>query len=161
MRKLRIVSRDGQTRITDASTGDEIEHVTSVEVFQVGLHNPVFSVVKVVGTVDEIDLLAHADVVEDVKRGGSAMTEETKTGFFSGWRVRWASKTLWFNLISAVLAGLEMSFHFVKPLLSDAAWGGGMFAVAMVNVVLRALSTKPLIERVETATVDQSDGDAA
>lgn len=47
------------------------------------------------------------------------------------------SWTLYFNLLSAVLAGAEMQFHLLKGLIGDEAYPIAYFALIMTNIVLR------------------------
>jgi hypothetical protein len=75
------------------------------------------------------------------------------------YRFRWRSKTLWFNLFCAVLAGIEMNLHFLRGILDDAVYGVGAFVVAMVNIVLRITTTQPLIERVDETKDDDDKPD--
>ena len=73
------------------------------------------------------------------------------------WKVKWTSKTLWFNLVSAVLAGLELHFQFLRPILSEGLYGVTAFTIAMVNIVLRVMTVGPLVERVGNAAEDQPE----
>lgn len=57
---LRLESRGGVTRVFDATTGEEIRHVTSLELMQVP-PGPLFAVVKLVATIVEADLEARAE----------------------------------------------------------------------------------------------------
>lgn len=56
----------------------------------------------------------------------------------------WKSKTLWLNLVVALLAVAEVQFHVLKPQLGDALWGVAFFAVTVLNVALRFITTQAL-----------------
>ena len=56
----------------------------------------------------------------------------------------WRSKTIVFNLLSAMLISAETTFPTLKPFLGD-VWYGVLFTiVCMINVVLRFITTQPV-----------------
>jgi hypothetical protein len=63
-RRVRIWHDGRRTRIVDLERGEELQHVTSVEIFQVGLAAPVYAVIKLIVQVDRLDLEAHASMEE-------------------------------------------------------------------------------------------------
>ncbi len=54
------------------------------------------------------------------------------------------SKTVWFNVLIAVLAALEAQAPVLKPVLGEEAYAWLLFSAAMGNVVLRAVTKTPL-----------------
>jgi hypothetical protein len=54
------------------------------------------------------------------------------------------SKTVWFNILMAVLSGLEASFSVVQPMFAANIWPLFAAGVTLVNLVLRAISTQAL-----------------
>jgi hypothetical protein len=59
-------------------------------------------------------------------------------------KVWWASKALWFNFVSVILTGLEMHFRLLQPLFSETLYGAAAFAIAMVNILLRLVTSQPI-----------------
>jgi hypothetical protein len=59
-------------------------------------------------------------------------------------KVWWASKALWFNFLSAILAGLEMHFRLLQPLFSETLYGAAAFVIAMTNILLRLVTSQPI-----------------
>lgn len=54
------------------------------------------------------------------------------------------SKTLWFNLISAVLIALEAQFSLLQPYLPGSVYAWIATALTLGNAVLRVVSAAPL-----------------
>lgn len=52
----------------------------------------------------------------------------------------WASKTLWFNLVVAALAGAEAASGLLQPLLPGNVYGWLTFALTVGNTVLRVVT---------------------
>jgi len=59
-------------------------------------------------------------------------------------KVWWKSKTIWFNLIVAMLAALEATFHFLQPIFGGMLYGIGAVVIAVVNAALRIITTQPV-----------------
>ena len=59
-------------------------------------------------------------------------------------KVWWQSKTIWFNLVMAVLGSLEATLHLLQPLFGASLYGVGAVFVAIVNTALRVVTTQPL-----------------
>ena len=55
-----------------------------------------------------------------------------------------ASKTLWFNILSAVLLMLEAQVGVLTPLLPPAAAPWLLIGLPIVNIILRVITTQPL-----------------
>ncbi len=66
LRKIRVIHRNGRTLVTDVATGEEIRHITSLELFQMGAQQPMFASIKIVGVVECVEAEAEASV-EEVK----------------------------------------------------------------------------------------------
>jgi hypothetical protein len=66
LRKIRVIHRNGRTLVTDVATGEQIRHITSLELFQVGEQQPMFASIKIVGVVECVETEAEA-TVEEVK----------------------------------------------------------------------------------------------
>ena len=47
------------------------------------------------------------------------------------------SWTLYFNLVSALLAGAEMQFHLLKDVIGEEAYPIAYFSLIMINIALR------------------------
>jgi hypothetical protein len=56
----------------------------------------------------------------------------------------WKSKTVWFNVLMAVLAGAEGSLNVFQPLLPVNVWPVFVAVVTCLNLVLRAVSTQTI-----------------
>jgi hypothetical protein len=56
----------------------------------------------------------------------------------------WQSRTIWLNAAVAAVAIVEASSEALKPVLPPEAMGGLLAAVAVANVVLRAVSGQPV-----------------
>lgn len=54
------------------------------------------------------------------------------------------SKTLWFNALAAAVAAAEESLHLLQPLLGEATYPVLLFAVTVVNSVLRVFTRHTL-----------------
>ena len=54
------------------------------------------------------------------------------------------SKTVWFNVLVAVLAAIEAQAPVLKPVLGEATYAWLMFSAAMGNVILRAVTKEPV-----------------
>jgi hypothetical protein len=63
------------------------------------------------------------------------------------------SKTIWFNAVIACLAAAEASFSMLKPYLGESTYGVALFAVTIINVYLRCITSKPLASQ---KSIDQS-----
>lgn len=59
----------------------------------------------------------------------------------------WKSKTIWFNLIMAVLSSLEATFHLLQPIFGSSLYGVGAVFVAVVNAGLRVVTSQPIFVR--------------
>ena len=57
------------------------------------------------------------------------------------------SKTVWFNVLLAVLGGLELMGAHLTTLWGSQVAAAIMLSGAVANLVLRALTTKPLSEK--------------
>lgn len=60
----------------------------------------------------------------------------------------WQSKTIWFNLVMAVLASLEATFHLLQPVFGSVLYGFGAVFVAVVNAALRVVTSQPVALKV-------------
>lgn len=71
LRRLHIVHHAGGafgvTKVVDAETGEEIRNITSLEIFQSAMHNPMFAVVKIVGLVESFSGTVQASEEEETK----------------------------------------------------------------------------------------------
>lgn len=56
------------------------------------------------------------------------------------------SKTLWFNIIVAVLGILEMNMMVLQPYLGD-SYGVIFMVIAVINVILRTVTTTSLKDK--------------
>ena len=56
------------------------------------------------------------------------------------------SKTLWFNIIVAVLGIIEMNMSLMQPYLGD-SYGIIFMVIAVINVVLRTVTTTALKDK--------------
>ncbi len=56
------------------------------------------------------------------------------------------SKTLWFNIIVAVLGIIEMNMSLMQPYLGD-SYGIIFMVIAVINVVLRTVTTTSLKDK--------------
>lgn len=54
------------------------------------------------------------------------------------------SKTLWFNLIAAVLIALETQFSVLQPYLPGNVYAWIATVLTMVNAILRVITAAPL-----------------
>lgn len=54
------------------------------------------------------------------------------------------SKTMWFNIISAVLVVLEVQLGVLTPLLPSDVAPWVLLGIPIINVVLRVITTQPL-----------------
>jgi hypothetical protein len=54
------------------------------------------------------------------------------------------SKTMWFNIISAVLVVLEAQLGVLTPLLPSDVAPWVLLGIPLINVVLRVITTQPL-----------------
>lgn len=54
------------------------------------------------------------------------------------------SKTMWFNIISAVLVVLEAQLGVLTPLLPSDVAPWVLLGIPIINVVLRIVTTQPL-----------------
>lgn len=54
------------------------------------------------------------------------------------------SKTMWFNIISAVLVVLEAQIGVLTPLLPSDVAPWVLLGIPIINVVLRIVTTQPL-----------------
>jgi hypothetical protein len=57
------------------------------------------------------------------------------------------SKTVWWNVLLAVLGGLELIGAHLTTLLGPQVAAGILAAGAMANIALRAITTQPLSEK--------------
>jgi len=57
------------------------------------------------------------------------------------------SKTLWFNLIVALMGVGESVFGFLQPHIGSGVYGWGMALLLVGNTVLRVLTTTPLNQK--------------
>ena len=57
------------------------------------------------------------------------------------------SKTVWFNVLLAILGGLELMGAHLTTLWGPQVAAAIMLSGAVANLVLRALTTKPLSEK--------------
>lgn len=56
----------------------------------------------------------------------------------------WKSKTLWLNLISAVLIALESQFSMLQPYLPGSVYAWIATVLTVSNAVLRVITAAPL-----------------
>lgn len=56
------------------------------------------------------------------------------------------SKTLWFNIVVAVLGIIEMNFSVLQPYLGE-HYGIMFMFIAVVNVILRTVTTTSLKDK--------------
>lgn len=54
----------------------------------------------------------------------------------------WKSKTLWFNMIVAVLATLEATTGLLQPFLPGHWYAAVAIGLPVVNVILRVITTQ-------------------
>jgi hypothetical protein len=54
------------------------------------------------------------------------------------------SRTLQLNLLAALFLAIEANFHLVQPLLPVNVYASAAFALAVMNTVLRVLTTASL-----------------
>lgn len=54
------------------------------------------------------------------------------------------SKTIWFNLVMAVMITIEASLHLVQPLIDSDIYGILALCLAVGNTILRVLTTSKL-----------------
>lgn len=59
----------------------------------------------------------------------------------------WESKTIWLNLAAGVLAVADTATEALRPVLPPEAMGGILAAVAVANVVLRAITGQPVVAK--------------
>lgn len=64
------------------------------------------------------------------------MTESSKPWY--------RSRTLWFNAVTAVLAGVELSFGVLQPVVSPEEYAAIVLGVTVVNLVLRSVTAQGL-----------------
>jgi hypothetical protein len=71
------------------------------------------------------------------------------------------SRTLWFNLLVALLGTAELSLGLLAPVLGEAVYPVLAFALALGNAVLRVLTKLPLALRAPAgpAAADEWEGD--
>ncbi len=61
--------------------------------------------------------------------------------------MRWIkSKTLWFNLLVAILGIIELNMLVLEPYLGD-HYGIVFMAIAIINVILRTVTTTSLKDK--------------
>jgi hypothetical protein len=68
----------------------------------------------------------------------------------------WKSKTLLLNIVVALLATLEASFHLLQPVLTGALYGIPLLLLALINTVLRIVTVQPVTLRTVPAA-EESD----
>lgn len=56
----------------------------------------------------------------------------------------WQSKTLWLNLIAAVLIALEAQFSVLQPLLPGNVYAWFSVVLTMANAALRVITVGPI-----------------
>lgn len=56
----------------------------------------------------------------------------------------WQSKTLWLNLVAAVLIALELQFSVLQPLLPGNVYAWFSVALTMANAALRVITAVPV-----------------
>lgn len=56
----------------------------------------------------------------------------------------WKSKTIWLNAITAGLAAAQMSGYFLQPFMQPQDYAFAMFGLAIINGILRVVTTKGL-----------------
>lgn len=56
----------------------------------------------------------------------------------------WQSKTIWLNLISALLIALELKFDLLQPLLPSNVYAWLAVAITVANGVLRVVTSAPI-----------------
>lgn len=56
----------------------------------------------------------------------------------------WQSKTIWLNLISALLIALELKFDLLQPLLPSNVYAWLAVAITVANGVLRVVTSAPV-----------------
>ena len=59
----------------------------------------------------------------------------------------WESKTIWLNVAVGVLAVADTVTEALRPVLPPEAMGGVLAAVAVANVVLRAVTGAPVARK--------------
>ncbi|OIP06973.1 MAG: hypothetical protein AUK53_11880 [Betaproteobacteria bacterium CG2_30_59_46] len=57
----------------------------------------------------------------------------------------WQSKTVWLNLISALLLALELKFDLLQPLVPGNVYAWMSVAITVANVILRVVTASPLV----------------
>lgn len=57
----------------------------------------------------------------------------------------WQSKTIWLNLISALLIALELKFDLLQPLLPSNVYAWLAVAITVANGVLRVVTSSPIV----------------
>jgi len=57
------------------------------------------------------------------------------------------SKTMWFNLLIALMGAGEAVFGFLQPHISGQVYGYGMAILLIGNTILRVLTTMPLDQK--------------
>lgn len=56
----------------------------------------------------------------------------------------WQSKTIWLNLVSALLMALELKFDLLQPILPGNVYAWLAVAITVANGVLRVVTSAPL-----------------
>lgn len=57
----------------------------------------------------------------------------------------WQSKTVWLNLISAMLLALELKFDLLQPLVPGNVYAWMSVAITVANGILRVVTAVPLV----------------
>lgn len=57
----------------------------------------------------------------------------------------WQSKTVWLNLISALLLALELKFDLLQPLVPGNVYAWMSVAITVANGILRVVTAAPLV----------------
>jgi hypothetical protein len=67
----------------------------------------------------------------------------------------WHSKTLWFNLVVALLAAAEAGFSILQPLLPVNAYAALTFLLTVGNAGLRVITTTALAMRAAAPATEE------
>jgi len=57
------------------------------------------------------------------------------------------SKTIWFNLLVALMGSGEAAFGFLQPYIPGNVYGWGMAVLVVGNAILRVVTTQPLSDK--------------
>ncbi len=57
----------------------------------------------------------------------------------------WQSKTIWLNLLSALLIALELKLNLLQPLLPSNVYAWLAVAITVANSVLRVVTSAPIV----------------